>query len=92
MINIELIGEGIFIIVNLIGYGIVWGKVTQKMEDIDKKQESYDRLDTKLDELAIKFEQVKTSIFGIDGQNGLRSEVRDIGEKLDALIKQLTGL
>lgn len=87
------ISIGVPLLLNLITFAVLWGKMTQKQEDqnsaIKEAHVDSEHVQTRLTAVERQTAIITTELVGISGNNGLKSEVRKLNEKMDRLMDHL---
>jgi hypothetical protein len=84
------------IVVNIVTIAIGWGKISQRMQHLEKRfDEERHRNETEardIQKIQIEAQRLGVALWGIDGNNGLRSQVRDVIGKVEQIQKDISTI
>jgi hypothetical protein len=77
------------LISNLIGFAVIWGRLNERVRQIESQLKD-NMVDDKtmmehFNTLNLELQKISVALFGIDGKNGLRSNIHDTTVKIDVL-------
>jgi hypothetical protein len=88
-----IISIAIPILLNLITFAVLFGRMKQKQDDqnsaIKGAHMDSEHVQTRLIAVERQTAVITTELVGISGNNGLKSEVRKLNEKMDRLMDHL---
>lgn len=89
----HLVTIGTAIIVSIISWSVWSGKVDARLDQMDEaRKDSADsdrRLDDQFNALNVTLEKISVALWGISGENGLRSEVKELKADLKELRNEI---
>lgn len=82
------------VVASIITFAVWTGKVDERLDGIDdgrkKSDETDQRIDVQLHALTITLEKIGVALWGIDGRNGLRGELKEVKAEIKELRQDLT--
>ena len=92
----EWIPVGLTVSGNVVALGVMWGRMTSKIETLEARMNEHedesDDTEKSVSRLTLATEKLQTSLFGFDGQNGMRSNLNDVSVKVEAVKEQLSDI
>lgn len=84
---------GTAVIVSVVSWSVWSGKVDTRLDQMDEaRKDSADsdrRLDEQFNALNVTLEKISVALWGISGENGLRSEVKEVKADLKELRNEI---
>lgn len=84
-----LIPIGVTIVINLLGFAVMWGKINEKVQNISKTQDTQSEETHYMEQTITKLKEdngkLSVALWGIDGQNGLRGNLKDLSQKVESV-------
>lgn len=93
---VEYLKFGGFILVNLVAIAVAWGKIQSRMDTLEKRFDE-ERIQNKeesetIKDIQIEAQKLGVALWGIDGNNGLRAQVRGVISKVDDIQKDISQI
>jgi hypothetical protein len=89
-------GYALTVIFNIAAIAFAWGKIQQRLDSLEKRFEEERHRNTQeandIKHIQMEAQRLGVALWGIDGNNGLRSQVRGVISKVEEIQRDISDI